>query len=243
MLAIVVSAAVSGSTIASASAATTNTNVLQDVSCVSSISCMAVGIVEVGHNLSPIKTLTERWNGKVWSVIPSPNPAHARNSQLLRVSCTSAINCFAVGSAAGARSSTSTLVERWNGKSWSIVAAPGSGLRGVSCVSMTFCISVGDAVQRWNGKSWSIVKSPADPQLASVSCVSPTSCLVVGGAHAERWNGKTWSIASSSSGVDESALESVSCTRATNCLAVGTNGGGCVDCNIRPPADRLARSA
>ena len=65
-----------------------------------------------------------------------------------------------------------TLVERWNGTSWSIVTSPNpSGatfavLSGVSCPSTTSCYAVGESaldktlVEHWNGTSWSIVASP-----------------------------------------------------------------------------------
>ena len=66
-----------------------------------------------------------------------------------------------------------TLVEHWNGTSWSIVAAPSgssqSQLAQVTCPSATSCYAVGHyfdgsadktLVEHWNGTSWSIVTSP-----------------------------------------------------------------------------------
>ena len=97
------------------------------------------------------------------------------------MSCSSATNCFAVGNATKSGStSIAPLVERWNGKAWSIVATPklstsahdSSVLNGISCTSTSFCVAagtllIGDSsgnftgrktvVEQWNGKSWSIV--------------------------------------------------------------------------------------
>jgi hypothetical protein len=92
------------------------------------------------------------------------------------------------------------VVERWDGRSWSLQPAPDptdvmqAQLAGVSCTSATACVSVGRTVQgfqfgegplaeRWNGKSWSIqstVGAPLSTELLGVSCVSATACTAVG---------------------------------------------------------------
>lgn len=90
---------------------------------------------------------------------------------------------------------------------WTIVSSPNATttdrneLLGVSCVSSTFCMAVGDygtgeqagpagpitqtLVEMWNGSAWTIVASPnpsaGDPSvLKSVSCLAATSCMAVG---------------------------------------------------------------
>jgi hypothetical protein len=94
-----------------------------------------------------------------------------------------------------------TLIERWNGTSWSIVPSPNpgdatdSGLLGVSCVSVTNCTAVGryllgedspskTLVERWNGTAWRVVgsanRSAYFNVLTAVSCGSATSCFAVG---------------------------------------------------------------
>ena len=118
---------------------------------------------------------------------------------------------------------TKSLIEHWNGSSWSIMTspAPPSGafetrLNGVSCVSSTNCFAVGaystDTAEKaltehWNGKRWSIVVSPNPPSaevadLIGVTCPNVSNCTAVGitlGRKAaqtlvEHWNGKRWSI-------------------------------------------------
>jgi hypothetical protein len=56
--------------------------------------CLAAGYRQT-H--STAFTLTERWNGAGWSVVPSPNPAGSSASGLASVTCTSPAECFAAG--------------------------------------------------------------------------------------------------------------------------------------------------
>jgi hypothetical protein len=95
----------------------------------------------------------------------------------------------------------STLVEAWDGTSWSIQSTPratgiGDAFNNVSCTSTASCVATGyhfapgDAgaqltlVESWDGSAWSIVPSPSPSgtrnNLQDVSCSSPTSCLAVG---------------------------------------------------------------
>jgi hypothetical protein len=79
--------------------------VLRKVAVISARDAWAVGYDRAG-------SLIERWNGTVWAKVPSPGSA---GSALQAVAATSAGNAWAVG----VTRSGSTLVERWNGKSWS----------------------------------------------------------------------------------------------------------------------------
>ena len=121
-----------------------------------------------------------------------------------------------------------TLVEHWNGTSWSIMTSPNPAaaadalLNGVSCPSTTSCYAVGSytdfpkqLVERWNGSTWSIVTTPSPPgttnsSLSGVSCPSTTSCYAVGyyfGSSTntilvEHWNGTRWSVMPSPNPID-----------------------------------------
>jgi hypothetical protein len=163
---------------------------------------MAVGFSAVTSSRN--KPLIERWNGLKWSIVASPNPSSTSTAQLLGVSCSSATNCLAVGYAhfTGVHRDK-TLIERWNGTTWSIVASPspasptwGSRLHAISCVGSTFCAAVGSKgvggdvgsnmlVEKWNGASWSLVPttSPANARyltLDGVSCTNSLQCFAVG---------------------------------------------------------------
>ena len=195
------------------------------------------------------KTLVERWNGTSWSIVASPNPSGATDAALSGVSCPSTSSCYAVGYYS-TTSATKTLVERWNGTSWSIVASPNPSdstaeLDGVACPSATSCYAVGSyfdsadktLVERWNGTSWSIVASPnpsgaTDSFLSGVSCPSTTSCYAVGQRPVRRTRHHVGGAMERDELVDRrqpqpgaaqpnSDLGGVACPSATSCFAVG----------------------
>jgi len=231
-------------------------NFLYGVSCATAKSCMAVGRYETFNGIN--RNLALSWNGKVWSTLPVINRGMYNNA-LTGVACVAVNFCVAVGSWSSiATGKTQTLVESWNGKTWSVVPSPSptgpvTALNRVSCVSTRACTAVGhyeDAqnveqtlVESWNGRAWSIVPSPDngsyDNELTDVSCVSTTSCRAVGSAttvpagafgagginqsFVESWNGKVWTIAENPNpGTVLTTLSSVSCISAKSCTAVGS---------------------
>ena len=145
------------------------------------------------------------------------------------------------------------LIERWNGRNWSVVAnpyhLPDTSLSGVSCPNATFCIAVGRGagalIERWNGRSWSVAASQIAPGdgLSAVSCVTPKDCTAVGadrtvGTLVERWNGTRWSVVATPAQPYGGQLFGVACTSASGCIAVGSwfvaaggyaTGGGLVE--------------
>lgn len=223
---------------------------LAGVTCVSPTDCWAVGSSSVGGVIH--QTLIERWDGTTWTVAPSPNALGATSNRLRDVTCASATNCWAVGSSSTAGVGGQTLVERWNGTSWTLVDAPepagatSSSLMGVACAAAADCWAVGTAsdgtatrtlIEHWDGSSWTIVESPqgagaADSVLASVSCASSTECWAVGHRAASasdetlvaRWGGSSWAIVQSPNAAGASnSLDSVTCTGASGCWAVGSS--------------------
>jgi hypothetical protein len=101
-------------------------NYLGAVTCASAANCVAVGTYEnpalVGVYVVN-RNLVESWNGTAWSVAPSPNRGSYSNA-LSGASCTSATNCVAVGLFENVSNYSQTLVEAWNGSSWTIVPSP-----------------------------------------------------------------------------------------------------------------------
>ena len=173
-----------------------STNSLVGVSCTSSSACTAVGASVNGASIA--QTLIERWNGIAWSISASPNPGGISN-ELNEVKCTSSTSCMAVGDYYNASNVDQTLVERWNGSTWAVVASPDQGTRqnylgGIACPSATSCVAVGffrnassvpqTLVESWNGSTWAIVASPnpngGSTLLSGVTCPSSTSCTAVG---------------------------------------------------------------
>jgi hypothetical protein len=215
-------------------------NTLNGISCVSASDCMAVGYFDTtGHQA--FGTLAESWDGSSWSIVPTPNPDHS--DSLEAVSCTSSTFCMAVGyrKSGSVPYYDQSLVESWNGTSWSVVPSPTaparSHLSGVSCTSSRACMAVGvgaDGVtltESWDGSSWSVVPSPntasGHSSLSGVSCTSSRACMAVGGGAegvtlTESWDGSAWSVVPSPSlASGYSLLSGVSCTSSRACVAVG----------------------
>jgi hypothetical protein len=87
----------------------------EGVSATRSSNAWAVGMTR-GHTCSPqCATFIEHWNGKTWTVVPSPNPPASYLNALFAVSATGRGSAFAVGTTDYA----ATLIARWNGKAWS----------------------------------------------------------------------------------------------------------------------------
>jgi len=240
------------SIVSSPNTSATQDNDLRGVSCTSASACTAVGNFYNGSN---DQTLIEQWNGTAWSIVSSPNTSATQDNDLIGVSCTSASSCTAVGNFYTG-SYDQTLIERWNGTTWSIVSSPNTSatqdndLFGVSCISASSCTAVGSFytgsydqtfIEQWNGTAWSIVSSPnpsatQNNNLIGVSCTSASSCTAVGYYYTgsyyqtliEQWNGSTWSIVSSAntSATEDNFLAGVSCTSASSCTTVGSFNNG-----------------
>jgi hypothetical protein len=181
---------------------------LNDVSCAGPGRCMAVGWDlrnPTGGSVS--FTLAEAWNGRTWTILPSPTPRHPGGGAMLNaVSCPSSAACMAVGESLvfhvpGGNLVSHPLAEAWNGGTWTAVPTPalahtGATLNGVSCTAPSSCMAVGSEggpkndtqftfAESWNGSSWKFVPTPAPltpggTALNRVSCTSPASCMAVG---------------------------------------------------------------
>jgi hypothetical protein len=97
-------------------------NLLNGVSCTSATSCVAAGQY-YNPKLKSYQTLIESSTGAHWSVKTSPNQSGYAN-ELQGVSCLSTTSCVAVGFYGVPKIPGQTLIEQWNGTSWSIVPSP-----------------------------------------------------------------------------------------------------------------------
>jgi hypothetical protein len=195
---------------------------LSKVSCASSTDCTAVGYSD--NSAGVAMTLAEHWNGTIWQLQSTPNPAGALSSKLTGVSCASTTDCTAVGYYVNSAGVAMTLAESWNGTSWQLQSTPNpagalsSKLVGVSCTSSTDCTAVysydnsaGVGVtlaESWNGSNWQLQSTPnaagaTYSNLMEVSCTSSTDCTAagyhdnsagVGVTSAEHWNGTSWQL-------------------------------------------------
>jgi hypothetical protein len=207
------------------------------ISCVSTKFCMAVGRqYKGGTDL----LLAEKWNGKKWTQLPTPNLGLSAFDDLYGVSCKSSTWCMAVGWWTTQPEESYSML--WNGSSWTSETVPDTNstddnqLNSVSCVTTTFCVGVGftsandQLIDQWNGTTWSIVSTTANDALYGVRCRTTTFCMAVGAQGSstantlvEQWNGAAWSAMTSPnvSGSTADFLLSVSCTGTTFCMAGG----------------------
>jgi hypothetical protein len=88
-----------------------------------------------------------------------------------------------------------TLIEQWDGTSWTIIASPNgtsgnSVLTDVACASRISCVAVGSysneaLIEQWDGTSWTIAASPSagalrNNNLNGAACASPDRCFAAG---------------------------------------------------------------
>ncbi|HET9494318.1 MAG TPA: S-layer homology domain-containing protein [Chloroflexia bacterium] len=143
------------------------------------------------------RTLTMRWDGTQWETISSPNTGGYSN-QLNAVAAVGPNNVWAVGEAdAPTGGQRRTLIEHWDGNTWTIVSSPNLGsavntLAGLDVVSATDIWAVGtyshgtlygNLAMRWNGTAWVDVPAPNPGYynyLFGLAAVSPTDIWAVG---------------------------------------------------------------
>jgi len=161
------------------------------------------------------QTLAEHWNGSAWAIVNAPDAGNARGlggDALTAVSVVSPDDVWAVGYIGDPITSYvngvpaipvgETLVEHWDGTSWSIVTAPDVGSRdgtapldvltAVDALGSADVYAVGvtewplqdpsfapvaaqPLVEHWDGTRWSIIGVP-DPEAAAPDwAISPPS--------------------------------------------------------------------
>ena len=116
-------------------------DLLNGVHCSSPTSCAAVGVYVDANGDE--RSLAEQWDGKKWSVLPSPDKGGASGTNVLdAVSCATSRSCIAVGNFLGGSGGSRTLAESWDGTKWALVPSPDPGraslnddLAAVSCAS------------------------------------------------------------------------------------------------------------
>ena len=142
--------------------------------------------------------LAQQWNGKIWRTVPTPLPGGNTIGQLEDVSCTSASNCFAVGSLVA--NQPTKIVIHWNGKSWSPTKQPlplaNAGYGGtISCWAASDCVFLGavsdshgltrPVSQRFHNGQWTRLPFTLSPSTTlagpyAVTCRAGSWCRAVG---------------------------------------------------------------
>jgi hypothetical protein len=151
----------------------------------------------------------------------TPTPNGPQSNRLRAVAAFDVSDVWAVGFANGRQFQTSnyqTLIERWDGSSWSIVPSPNQGvssqLSGVAGIATNDLWAVGSfnevegfspsrtLTEHWDGVQWSVVPSPSlegFDQLNAVAAVASDDVWAVGQDSALRslflhWDGQAWTI-------------------------------------------------
>ena len=118
---------------------------LNDVSCVSPTWCVGVGRYNDGV---ADRSMVLQWDGSTWSLVASPNVGVDQRNLLNNVDCRTPDWCVAVGRYHNGTTSQ-TLVQQWNGTSWSVLSSPNVGtglynvLNSVSCPVEWNCLAGG----------------------------------------------------------------------------------------------------
>ena len=100
----------------------------------------SAGAVGNYSNGTTYQTLILLWNGSSWARVSSPDTSTTQFNELKGVTCPSASQCWAAGDYSNG-TTYQTLIEQWNGSSWSIVSSPDASsaqsdyLLGVACSS------------------------------------------------------------------------------------------------------------
>jgi hypothetical protein len=201
----------------------------------------AVGTYATQTNL--IRTLAEHWDGSSWSRVKTPNASHPAGGSFSGVAALAADDVWAVG-AYGQGAPSRTLIEHWDGSTWSIVPSPNKGpypnaLTAVSAVGPNDVWAVGSwftksfadrtLVLHWDGTSWKRVASSnvgkGENRLVSAATVAADDVWAVGshGPHTltEHWDGTSWSVVTSPTPGGNADLASVSAPAADEVWVVG----------------------
>ncbi|MFL5731598.1 MAG: S-layer homology domain-containing protein [Chloroflexia bacterium] len=210
---------------------------LSGVTAVSANDIWAVGYY--GSSPGASVTLIEHWNGISWNIVPSPTPVTIYSAVLSGVAAVSANDIWAVGNYSDSPNTYWTLIEHWDGRSWTIVSGPDPGSRSalyaVAAVSAHDIWAVGSyypagspgtyvaLIEHWDGRNWTLVPGP-DPGTSSssglygITAVSANDIWAVGDL-VEHWDGRIWSIAPG--GNTLRGLQGVAALSANDIWAVG----------------------
>jgi hypothetical protein len=139
----------------------------------------------VGDQVAPgveVRTLALHFDGGAWSVVPTPNPVHGGNltqNVLTSVVAVAPNDVTAVGFTS-ANQTVLTMVQHWDGTSWTVVSSPNvsntagsfNTLRAITAVNGSDLYAVGfysnsttkgqqlGLVLHFDGGTWSVISSP-----------------------------------------------------------------------------------
>jgi hypothetical protein len=157
----------------------------------------------VGHRFDSIDhaghALIEHHDGTSWTISPSADGPASLQSALSGVTARTASDAWAVGSFTRANNLIRTLIEHWDGTSWTRVMSPNAGhpaggdLSGVTSLAADDVWAVGGygqgapgrtLIEHWDGMAWTVVpspnKGPFPNSLSAVTGIAPDDVWAVG---------------------------------------------------------------
>jgi hypothetical protein len=191
-------------------------SVLQGVAGVADAEVWAVGHF-YDTKLAAFRTLIERWDGRSWTIVPSPNLGTAYNDVYGVAVDPSGNAAWAVGYGGNPHQA---LILAWSGAAWQMAALPSLG-PGASTLYAASASAANDAwavgwlneagrlvplTLHWNGSAWkripAAVPTGTMASLQAVAAAGPDDVWAGGytyieGRHrafVEHWNGRGWSV-------------------------------------------------
>lgn len=161
---------------------------LVSVAAVSSTNIWAVGsyCVSCSRFGQTMHGVIEHWNGSQWTIVANPYPASCGDALASVTSVPGSKQVWAVGNSnvcTGVTDYNHTLVEHWDGASWSVVSSPNPAvgtnfLWGVVATASNNVWAVGwqqgngtprsTLIEHWDGTQWIVAASPNPGTLDNV---------------------------------------------------------------------------
>ncbi|TMD21898.1 MAG: hypothetical protein E6I98_00955 [Chloroflexi bacterium] len=198
-------------------------------------------------------SVTEHWDGQRWTSTEAPVGPWDGGAYLDAISSTGSRDVWAVGEG-HKNGQNGTLIEHWDGISWSVVTSPSPGiidnrLTAVAAISENDAWAVGDyfgpgrdepLIEHWNGTSWAVVDAPSPAasiqQFAGISAVDATDVWAVGlqtksdgtgrKPLIEHWDGVAWQVVPSPNPGGGGQLNGVRALSASDVWAIGGRDSG-----------------
>ena len=194
-----------------------NTNKLNGISCSTSSQCYAAGV-----------------NGTILSLVYSGGTYSVNSSLSAGSPDFGAVSCTPSGYGTKCLVVDAGNTSEYGGASWTQVSEnePTNALLGVSCVSDTSCLAVGQngAVDYFNGTAWTVQTSFAgSPQMNAISCVAgTTSCWAVGNGgliyYTSSLSTPSWTQEATAPSLTTANLYGISCPSTSICVVAGASG-------------------
>jgi hypothetical protein len=197
------------------------------LSCLPAGSCMTVGGINGGNDLTPVSATIV---GTTFTRYYVPAQPGVGDSRLFTVSCGSSTSCLTGGYGP---SNIHPLLEQWNGSAWALTSTSATNeVDAVACPTASTCVTVTDSrtlTATTNGVAK--VTTPGG-SVSNLSCWAANGCMAAAftassavttiATHGYLWNGTSWQATPSLPVQNNyNELPALSCSSATDCTLAG----------------------